>query len=100
MRRRSSLAVTFVALLTVSWTVFTAQPGGSALAADPEAELAETRAQLEDAQSAQQSLQATLDRQRAEFALEIGSLENGPVHLPLQSRAVAGVQGLESLKRG
>jgi len=68
MRRRSSLAVTFVALLTVSWTVFTAQPGGSALAADPEAELAETRAQLEDAQSAQQSLQAALDRQRADLA--------------------------------
>lgn len=68
MRRRSSLAVTFVALLTVSWTVFTAQPGGSALAADPEAELARTRAQLEDAQSTQQSLQATLDRQRAELA--------------------------------
>jgi len=68
MRRRSSLAVTFVALLTVSWTVFTAQPGGSALAADPEAELAQTRAQLEEAQSAQQSLQATLDRQRAELA--------------------------------
>ncbi|MGZ8562063.1 MAG: murein hydrolase activator EnvC family protein [Candidatus Limnocylindria bacterium] len=68
MRRRSSFAVTFVALLTVSWTVFTAQPGGSALAADPEAELAETRAQLENAQSAQQSLQATLDRQRAELA--------------------------------
>jgi len=68
MRRRSSLAVTFVALLTVSWTVFTAQPGGSALAADPEAELARTRAQLEDAQSAQQSLQDTLDRQRTELA--------------------------------
>jgi murein DD-endopeptidase MepM/ murein hydrolase activator NlpD len=68
MRRRSSLAVTFVALLTVSWTVFTAQPGGSALAADPEAELAQTRAQLEEAQSAQQQLQATLDRQRAELA--------------------------------
>ena len=68
MRRRSSLAVTFVALLTVSWTVFTSQPGGSALAADPEAELAQTRAQLEDAQSARQSLQATLDRQRTELS--------------------------------
>lgn len=68
MRRRSSLAVTFVALLTASWTVFTAQPGGSALAADPEADLARTRAQLEDAQSAQESLQATLDRQRTELS--------------------------------
>jgi len=67
MRRRSSLAVTFVALLTVGWTVLTSQPGGSALAADPEAELAETRAQLEDARSAQQSLRATLDQQRAEL---------------------------------
>ena len=68
MRRRSGLAVTFVALLTVGWTVFTAQPSGSALAADPEAELARTRAELADAQSAQQSLQAAIDRQRAELA--------------------------------
>lgn len=68
MRRRSSLAVTFVALLTVSWNVVSSQPSGSALAADPQAELAETRAQLADAQSARQSLQATLDRQRAELA--------------------------------
>jgi len=68
MRRRSGLAVTFVALLTVGWTVLTAQPGGSALAADPEAELARTRAELADAQSAQESLQATLERQRAELA--------------------------------
>ncbi len=68
MRRRSGLAVTFVALLTVGWTGLTTQPGGSALAADPEAELARTRAELADAQSAQQSLQATLDRQRAELA--------------------------------
>jgi murein DD-endopeptidase MepM/ murein hydrolase activator NlpD len=67
MRRRSGLAVTFVALLTVGWTVFTAQPSGSALAADPEAELARTRAELADARSAQESLQATLDRQRAEL---------------------------------
>jgi murein DD-endopeptidase MepM/ murein hydrolase activator NlpD len=67
MRRRSSLAVTFVALLTVGWTVFTAQPSGSALAADPEAELARTRAELADARSTQESLQATLDRQRAEL---------------------------------
>ncbi|HEX7173204.1 MAG TPA: peptidoglycan DD-metalloendopeptidase family protein [Candidatus Limnocylindria bacterium] len=68
MRRRSRLAVTFVALLTVGWTVLTAQPSGSALAADPEAELARTRAELADAQSAQQSLQATLDHQRAELS--------------------------------
>lgn len=68
MRRRSSLAVTFVALLTVGWTVLTAQPSGSALAADPEAELARTRAELADARSTQESLQATLDRQRAELA--------------------------------
>jgi murein DD-endopeptidase MepM/ murein hydrolase activator NlpD len=68
MRRRSSLAVTFVALLTVGWTVFTAQPSGSALAADPEAELARTRAELADARSTQESLQAAIDRQRAELA--------------------------------
>ena len=68
MRRRSRLAVTFVALLTVGWTVLTAQPGGSALAADPEAELARTRAELADARSTQESLQATLDRQRSELA--------------------------------
>ena len=35
MRRRSRLAVTFVALLTVGWSVVTTQPSGSALAADP-----------------------------------------------------------------
>jgi murein DD-endopeptidase MepM/ murein hydrolase activator NlpD len=68
MRRRSHLAVTFVALLTVGWSVVTTQPSGSALAADPEAQLAETRAQLADAQSAQQSLAATLERQRNELA--------------------------------
>ena len=67
MRRRSRLAVTFVALLTVGWSVVTTQPSGSALAADPEAQLAETRAQLADAQSAQQALAATLERQRAEL---------------------------------
>jgi murein DD-endopeptidase MepM/ murein hydrolase activator NlpD len=67
MRRRSSLAVTFVALLTVSWSALTSQPGGSALAADPAAELARTKEQLADAQSAQQSLRATLDRQRSEL---------------------------------
>jgi murein DD-endopeptidase MepM/ murein hydrolase activator NlpD len=68
MRRRSRLSVTFVALLTVGWSVATTQPSGSALAADPEAQLAETRAQLADAQSAQQSLAATLERQRNELA--------------------------------
>ncbi len=68
MRRRSHLAVTLVALLTVGWTAVTTQPSGSALAADPQAELAKTRAQLADAQSAQQSLAATLDRQRSELA--------------------------------
>ncbi len=68
MRRRSRLAVTFVALVTVGWSVVTTQPSGSALAADPAAQLAETRAQLADAQSAQQSLAATLDRQRGELA--------------------------------
>jgi murein DD-endopeptidase MepM/ murein hydrolase activator NlpD len=68
MRRRSHLAVALVALLTVGWSVVSTQPSGSALAADPEAELAQTRAQLADAQSAQQSLAATLDRQRAELA--------------------------------
>ncbi len=67
MRRRSRLAVTFVALLTVGWSVVTTQPSGSALAADPEAELAKTRAELADAQSTQLSLAATLDRQRAEL---------------------------------
>ena len=68
MRRRSHLAVALVALLTVGWSVVSTQPSGSALAADPEAALAKTRAQLADAQSAQQSLAATLDRQRAELA--------------------------------
>lgn len=68
MRRRSRLAVTFVALLTVGWSVVTTQPSGSALAADPEAELAKTRAQLADAKSTQQSLAAAIDRQRAELA--------------------------------
>jgi murein DD-endopeptidase MepM/ murein hydrolase activator NlpD len=67
MRRRSRLAVTFVALLTVGWSVVTTQPSGSALAADPEAQLAQTRAQLADAQSAQQALAAALDRQRSEL---------------------------------
>ena len=68
MRRRSHLAVTFVALLTVGWSVVTTQPSGSALAADPQAELAKTRAQLADAQSAQQTLAAVVERQRTELA--------------------------------
>ena len=67
MRRRSHLFVAVVALVTVGWNVVTTQPSGSALAADPAAQLAETRAQLADAQSAQQALAATLDRQRAEL---------------------------------
>ena len=67
MRRRSLLAVTFVALVTVGWSAVTTQPSGLALAADPAAQLAETRAHLADAQSAQQSLAATLDRQRTEL---------------------------------
>jgi murein DD-endopeptidase MepM/ murein hydrolase activator NlpD len=67
MKRRSHLAVTFVALLTVGWSVVTTQPSGSALAADPEARLAQTRAELADARSAQQSLAATLARQRADL---------------------------------
>jgi murein DD-endopeptidase MepM/ murein hydrolase activator NlpD len=68
MRRRSNLAVAVVALVTVGWSVVTTQPSGSALAADPAAQLAETRAALADAQSAQQTLAATLDRQRNELA--------------------------------
>jgi murein DD-endopeptidase MepM/ murein hydrolase activator NlpD len=68
MRRRSHLAVAFVALVTLGWTVVTTQPGGSALAADPQAQLDRTRAQLADAKSAQQALAATLQRQRSELA--------------------------------
>jgi murein DD-endopeptidase MepM/ murein hydrolase activator NlpD len=68
MRRRSRLVVAFVALVTVGWSVVTTQPGGSALAADPQAQLDRTRAQLADARSAQQALAATLDRQRSELA--------------------------------
>ena len=68
MRRRSHLVVAFVALVTVGWNVVTTQPGGSALAADPQAELNRTRAQLADARSAQQELAATLERQRSELA--------------------------------
>lgn len=80
MRRRSHLAVTFVALLTVGWSVVTTQPSGSALAADPEAQLAETRAQLADAQSAQQSLAAVLDQQR----VELSQLERRSADLDVQ----------------
>ena len=80
MKRRSGLAVTFVALLTVGWTVLTTQPGGSALAADPEAALARTRAELADARSSQESLTATLDRQRSELA----SLERRSADLDTQ----------------
>ena len=68
MRRRSSLTVTLMTLLTVSWNAVSSQPSGSALAADPEASLAETREQLADAQSTQQSLEAALERQRSELA--------------------------------
>jgi murein DD-endopeptidase MepM/ murein hydrolase activator NlpD len=68
MRRRSRLTVTFVALVTVGWSAVATQPSGSALAADPAAQLAETRAQLADAQSAQQALAATLERQRVELS--------------------------------
>jgi murein DD-endopeptidase MepM/ murein hydrolase activator NlpD len=68
MRRRSHLIVIVVALVTVGWSAVTTQPSGSALAADPEAELAKTRSQLADARAAQQSLEAALSRQRAELA--------------------------------
>ncbi|MEP7081833.1 MAG: peptidoglycan DD-metalloendopeptidase family protein [Chloroflexota bacterium] len=68
MRRRSRLSVTFVALVIVGWSVVTTQPSGSALAADPEAELAQTQQQLADAQSAQQSLEAAAARQREQLA--------------------------------
>ena len=78
MRRRSHLVVAFVALVTVGWNVVTTQPGGSALAADPQAELQRTRAQLADAKTAQQALSATLQRQRSELAdLERRSNELG-----------------------
>ena len=74
MRRRSHLAVAFVALAAVGWNVVTTQPSGSALAADPQA-----RARNEPARSspmrgrAQQALAATLDRQRAELASAPGA---------------------------
>jgi len=68
MRRRSHLIVTVVALVAVGWSAVTTQPSGSALAADPQAELAKTREKLADAKSAQQSLAATLEQQRSELA--------------------------------
>ena len=68
MRRRSRLSVTFVALVIVGWSVVTTEPSGLALAADPEAELAQTQQQLADAQSAQQSLEAAAARQRDQLA--------------------------------
>ncbi len=80
MRRRSRLAVTLVALLTVGWSVVSTQPSGSALAADPEAELARTRSQLADAQSAQQSLAAVLERQRS----ELGGLQRRSAEIDVQ----------------
>ena len=80
MRRRSRLTVTFVALVTVGWSAVATQPSGSALAADPAAQLAETRAQLADAQSAQQALAATLERQR----LELTQLQGRSADLDVQ----------------
>ena len=78
MRRRSHLIVTVVALVAVGWSAVTTQPSGSALAADPQAELAKTRSQLADARSAQQSLAATLEQQRSELAsLQSRSAELG-----------------------
>jgi murein DD-endopeptidase MepM/ murein hydrolase activator NlpD len=68
MRRRSHLVIAFVALAAIGWNVVTTQPSGSALAADPQAELQRTRAQLADARSAQQALSATLQKQRSELA--------------------------------
>ncbi|MEP6680485.1 MAG: peptidoglycan DD-metalloendopeptidase family protein [Chloroflexota bacterium] len=68
MRRRSHLAVTLVALLMVGASIVTTTPRGSALAADPQHQLAATQAQLADAQAARESLQATLDQQRTRLA--------------------------------
>jgi murein DD-endopeptidase MepM/ murein hydrolase activator NlpD len=67
MRRRSFLFVVIVSLTAVGWNVVTTRPSGSALAADPQAELAKTREQLADARSTQQSLAAALRQQRAEL---------------------------------
>ncbi len=68
MRRRSHLAVTLVALLTVGASIVTTTPRGSALAADPQHQLAATQAQLADAHAARESLQARLDQQRTRLA--------------------------------
>lgn len=68
MRRRSQLVVIIVSLVTVGWNVVTTQPSGSALAADPQAELAKTREQLANARTAQQSLADALRQQRAELS--------------------------------
>jgi murein DD-endopeptidase MepM/ murein hydrolase activator NlpD len=77
MRRRSHLAVTLVALLTVGASIVTTTPRGSALAADPQHQLAATQAQLADARAARESLQARLDQQRgrlAELQVQAGNL--------------------------
>jgi murein DD-endopeptidase MepM/ murein hydrolase activator NlpD len=68
MRRRSHLAVTLVALLTVGASIVTTTPRGSALAADPQHQLAATQAQLADAQAAREALQSQLDQQRGRLA--------------------------------
>jgi murein DD-endopeptidase MepM/ murein hydrolase activator NlpD len=68
MRRRSHLAVTLVALLTVGSSVVTTDPSGSARAADPQTELQRTQQQLAQAQATQQQLQSALEQQRAHLA--------------------------------
>jgi murein DD-endopeptidase MepM/ murein hydrolase activator NlpD len=68
MRRRSPLTAVIVALVAVGWNVVTTAPSGSALAADPAAELAQTQQQLAQAQSAQQALEAAAGAQRAKLA--------------------------------
>jgi murein DD-endopeptidase MepM/ murein hydrolase activator NlpD len=68
MRRRSRLATAFVALLVVGLGVVTTQPRGSALAADPQAELARTQEQLAAAQAARSDLQRRIAQQRAQLA--------------------------------
>jgi murein DD-endopeptidase MepM/ murein hydrolase activator NlpD len=62
------LATTFVALIVVSWSVVTSQPRGSALAADPQAELARTREQLAQAQATQSELERQIAQQRMQLA--------------------------------
>src|SRR5918996_969068 len=68
MRRRSHLATAFVALLVVGWSLATTDPRGSALAADPQTELARTQAELADAQAAQRTLESELAQLRAQIA--------------------------------